>query len=122
MLRDHPTNPDALYVRAMSLYYAGNTEDASKLLASALKCDPDHANARTARKRVRDLVALKEEGNTLFKERKFSDAHKTCVSQSRPGIASPHSLLTGFAVLLVVCASLTRTPTVFARHGSRSTQ
>lgn len=76
VLRDHPQNPDALYLRAMALYYAGSTEDANKLLIAALKSDPDHANARNARKKVRDLVQLKEEGNALFKQRNFAEAHK----------------------------------------------
>lgn len=76
ILRDHPQNPDALYLRAMALYYAGSTEDANKLLIAALKSDPDHANARIARKKVRDLVQLKEEGNALFKQRNFMEAHK----------------------------------------------
>ena len=56
-------------------YSSAQLEEAGELLARVLRLDPDHRGARDARKRVREVASLREEGNVHFKRGGFKEAH-----------------------------------------------
>lgn len=76
VLREHPRQPDALYVRAMVYYANAQLDEATELLRTCLQLDPDHRKAQVARKRVREVGSLRADGNKLFQSRDFKGAHE----------------------------------------------
>ena len=66
-LRLHPNSPDILAIRGLLLFLTGKLPQSLQHLASALRLDPGHENARRLRVRVKDVDRLKEEGNASFK-------------------------------------------------------
>jgi DnaJ homolog subfamily C member 7 len=74
--RTHDSDPQYLYVRALTTYYKGQDgfPIAQKILRQALEFDPDNSNARILLKKIRTVEQCKENGNTAFKEKRFSDA------------------------------------------------
>ena len=55
-------------------YYIGKTEAGKKVWRNILSMDPDCALAAKAIKSVKKSDEIKEEGNQLFKEKKFDEA------------------------------------------------
>lgn len=79
-MRMNPNSPDVLAIRGLVLFLGGRLPQALQHLASALRLDPDHENARRLRVRVKDVDRLKEEGNAVFKIGKL---HKALESYSQ---------------------------------------
>ncbi|RDB27715.1 DnaJ subfamily C member 7 [Hypsizygus marmoreus] len=73
-LRLNPNSPDILAIRGLVLFLSGKLPQALQHVASALRLDPDHENARRLRKRVKDVERLKEEGNASFKLGVYEEA------------------------------------------------
>lgn len=67
LLRAHPADPEALYLRGMIMFHEGNLSSAIKHAQEALRCDPDFTKARTLLRTAKSIEATKEEGNRLFK-------------------------------------------------------
>lgn len=70
-----PTNPDAIYVRGMCLYYMDNTEKAFQHFQRVLQYSPEHENARNFYKKAKALLGKKEQGNVAFKSAKWQEAY-----------------------------------------------
>lgn len=66
VLRRDKLNADAVYVRALCMYY-NDDERATELLKQLLRSDPDHEKCKIALRRSKLLRQKKEEGNTAFK-------------------------------------------------------
>eukprot|EP00123_Amoebidium_parasiticum_P016888 comp23624_c1_seq1/m.40249 comp23624_c1_seq1/g.40249 ORF comp23624_c1_seq1/g.40249 comp23624_c1_seq1/m.40249 type:complete len:512 (-) comp23624_c1_seq1:543-2078(-) len=75
ILVDDKQNADASYLRGMALYYQGQTEMATAFFKNALALHPDHKKARLQFKKVKQLNADKEAGNTAFREGRYEDAY-----------------------------------------------
>ncbi|KAF9465650.1 hypothetical protein BDZ94DRAFT_1296411 [Collybia nuda] len=73
-LRLNSNSPDILAIRGLVLFLSGKLPQALQHVASALRLDPGHENARKLRTRVKDVERLKEEGNVSFKTGKLNDA------------------------------------------------
>ncbi|XP_076653286.1 tetratricopeptide repeat protein 2 [Halictus rubicundus] len=69
-------NLDAIYVRAMCLYYLGNIEKAFAHFQQVLRLAPDHTKAMEIYKRAKNLKKKKEEGNTAYKNNQFRTAYE----------------------------------------------
>ncbi|XP_077974438.1 dnaJ homolog subfamily C member 7-like [Styela clava] len=67
-------NADAVYVRALCLYYDDNIDKAVKFFIQALKLSPDLEKARLTLKKAKALAAKKEEGNEAYKNGRFNEA------------------------------------------------
>ncbi|XP_076299987.1 tetratricopeptide repeat protein 2 isoform X2 [Lasioglossum baleicum] len=68
-------NLDAIYVRAMCLYYQGNIEKAFAHFQQVLRLAPDHTKAMEIYKRAKNLKKKKEEGNTAYKNNQYHTAY-----------------------------------------------
>lgn len=68
-------NLDAIYIRAMCLYYQGNIEKAFAHFQQVLRLAPDHTKAMEIYKRAKNLKKKKEEGNTAYKNNQFHMAY-----------------------------------------------
>lgn len=66
MLRENSSDPEALYLRGLGLYYQGNAGQAINHFTQALTFDPDFSKARLSLKMVRALESKKKEGNDAF--------------------------------------------------------
>ena len=75
IVRNEPTNSDALYVRGMCLYYQDNVDKAFQHFQRVLQYSPDHPKAQTFYKKAKNLQNKKEAGNTAFKTGKWQDAY-----------------------------------------------
>jgi len=75
IVRNEPTNSDALYVRGMCLYYQDNAEKAFQHFQRVLQYSPDHAKAQVFYKKAKNLQNKKEAGNTAFKSGKWQEAY-----------------------------------------------
>ncbi|XP_077590857.1 dnaJ homolog subfamily C member 7 [Stigmatopora nigra] len=75
ILRMDSTNADALYVRALCLYYEDCIDKAVQFFVQALRMAPDHEKARLACRNAKALKAKKEEGNKAFKEGRLDAAY-----------------------------------------------
>ncbi|KAF6036840.1 DNAJC7 [Bugula neritina] len=69
-------NADAIFVRALCLYYEDNIDKAQQHFKHVLKMNPDHEKARETFKKSKCLIQKKEEGNTAFKAGEFQHAHR----------------------------------------------
>merc|ERR1719436_606873 len=76
LLRNDSTNIEAIYIRGLCLYYEDNIDKAFTHFQQVLKLAPDHAKAKEAFKRARQLKTKKDEGNEAFKANKFEDASR----------------------------------------------
>lgn len=76
LLRSDSTNIEAIYLRGLCLYYEDNIDKAFTHFQQVLKLAPDHAKAKEAFKRARQLKSKKDEGNEAFKANKFEEALK----------------------------------------------
>ena len=73
-LRLNPNSPDALTLRGLVLFLSGRLPAALNHVVTALKMDPGYEPAQQLRKRIKDVEALKDEGNKLFKLGKLDEA------------------------------------------------
>lgn len=71
----HPKNVDAIYVRAVCLYFEDNIDKAFTHLQHVLKLAPDHTKALEMYKRAKTLKKKKEEGNTAYKSGQYFKAY-----------------------------------------------
>ncbi|XP_076237616.1 tetratricopeptide repeat protein 2 isoform X2 [Calliopsis andreniformis] len=69
-------NADALYVRAMCLYYQGDIDRAFAHFQQVLRLAPDHAKALEIYKRAKNFKKKKEEGNVACKNKQYLQAFK----------------------------------------------
>ncbi|XP_019854968.1 PREDICTED: dnaJ homolog subfamily C member 7-like [Amphimedon queenslandica] len=76
LLRENNNNSDAIYVKALALYYQDQTDKAHQFLMNVLKRDPDHKKAFQFRKRSKELLKKKEEGNTAYKSGSYQEAYE----------------------------------------------
>lgn len=76
ILRNDSTNIEAIYIRGLCLYYEDILDKALSHFQQVLKLAPDHAKAKEAFKRARQLKTKKEEGNEAFKANQFDEAFK----------------------------------------------
>ncbi|CAJ0906783.1 8995_t:CDS:2 [Entrophospora sp. SA101] len=76
ILRFDPHNPDAHVLRAHILYIEGDNTKATAHCQEALRCDPDHKNARLLLKKARSIESQKNAGNEAFKEGDYDTAYK----------------------------------------------
>ena len=58
------------------MYYEDNVDKAFTHFQQVLKLAPDHAKAKEAFKRARNLKTKKDEGNEAFKAQRFEEAHR----------------------------------------------
>ncbi|XP_031829885.1 tetratricopeptide repeat protein 2 [Nomia melanderi] len=68
-------NVDALYVRAMCLYFQDNIDKAFAHFQQVLRLAPDHAKALELYKRAKNLKKKKEEGNAAYKQNQYQTAY-----------------------------------------------
>ena len=73
-LRLDTKSADVTALRGLVLFLTARLPDALKHALSALRLDPDNARAKQLRTRVKDVDRLKEEGNTHFKQSKWTEA------------------------------------------------
>lgn len=76
LMRDNPTDAEALVLRGRAFYQAGENDQAIKHFRQALSFDPDLSQARTLLKTVQRLAKAKEAGNAAFNAKRFSEAVK----------------------------------------------
>ena len=76
LMRDNPTDADALVLRGRAFYQAGENDQAIKHFRQALSFDPDLSQARTLLKTVQRLAKAKEAGNAAFNAKRFPEAVK----------------------------------------------
>lgn len=76
IMRNNPTDADALVLRGRAFYQAGENDNAIRHFRQALSYDPDLTQARTLLKTVQKLDKAKEEGNAAFKSGRYSAAVK----------------------------------------------
>lgn len=76
LMRNNPTDADALVLRGRAFYQAGENDNALKHFRQALSYDPDLTQARTLLKTVQKLDKAKEDGNAAFKSGRYSAAVK----------------------------------------------
>jgi len=75
IIRDDQNNTEALYVRAVALFFSGNSPAAQKHLAQALSLDPDNAAYRIIFKKVQALEKKKQAGNDAFSSGRYQEAY-----------------------------------------------
>jgi len=75
VLRSDKMNADAVYVRALCLYYDDDIDKAVNFLTHCLKLSPDHKNAKTTLRKAKQLAAKKAEGNSAFKSANHQKAY-----------------------------------------------
>lgn len=75
LLRADSLNADAMYVRGLCLYYEDNVDKAVSHFTQVLRLAPDHAKAKAAYKKVKQLKSTKDEGNAAFKEGAWAKAY-----------------------------------------------
>ncbi|XP_026667389.1 dnaJ homolog subfamily C member 7 isoform X2 [Ceratina calcarata] len=71
----HPKNVDAIYVRAVCLYFEDNIDKAFTHFQHVLKLAPDHTKALEMYKRAKSLKKKKEEGNAAYKSEQYQKAY-----------------------------------------------
>ena len=76
LMRNNPTDADAVVLRGRAFYQSGDNENALKHFRQALSYDPDLTQARTLLKTVQKLDKAKSEGNAAFKAGRYSSAAK----------------------------------------------
>ncbi|XP_011502030.1 PREDICTED: dnaJ homolog subfamily C member 7 [Ceratosolen solmsi marchali] len=69
-------NVDAIYVRAICLYYQDNIDHAFKHFQQILRYAPDHAKALNKYKKAKLLKQKKLEGNNAFKSEQYQEAYR----------------------------------------------
>ncbi|KOX78956.1 DnaJ like protein subfamily C member 7 [Melipona quadrifasciata] len=69
-------NADAIYVRAMCLYFQDNIDRAFAHFQQVLRLAPDHAKALEIYKRAKNLKKKKEEGNAAYEKEQYEKAYK----------------------------------------------
>lgn len=74
VLQRDSTNADAVYVRALCLYYDDNIDKAVNFFTHALRLSPDLTKARLTLKKAKALALKKTEGNAAYKSGKLQDA------------------------------------------------
>ncbi|KAF8585459.1 TPR-like protein [Ramaria rubella] len=67
-------SPDVLCLRGLVMFLSSRLPAALQHVQQALAYDPDHTRARKLMRRIKDVERLKEEGNTLFKAGKHTEA------------------------------------------------
>ncbi|KAI0744004.1 hypothetical protein C8Q80DRAFT_1220772 [Daedaleopsis nitida] len=74
LLREVPDDVDAMNLRALALFLQGKIPEAIEQITTGLKLDPDNARAKVLRTRFKQVSRLKDSGNDLFRQNKWSDA------------------------------------------------
>ncbi|KAG0140852.1 hypothetical protein CROQUDRAFT_664609 [Cronartium quercuum f. sp. fusiforme G11] len=74
LVRNHTSDPEALYYRALVMYLQGNLSGTITHCQEALRCDPDFTKARNLLRQSRSIETAKEAGNTAFKAADYSTA------------------------------------------------
>ncbi|OAD60073.1 DnaJ like protein subfamily C member 7 [Eufriesea mexicana] len=69
-------NVDAIYVRAMCLYYQDNIDKAFTYFQQVLRLAPDHVKALEIYKRAKNLKKKKEDGNNAYDMKLYEAAYK----------------------------------------------
>ncbi|XP_068986287.1 dnaJ homolog subfamily C member 7 isoform X2 [Bombus flavifrons] len=69
-------NADAIYVRAMCLYFQDNIDRALAHFQQVLRLAPDHAKALEIYKRAKNLKKKKEEGNAAYEMEQYLKAYQ----------------------------------------------
>ncbi|XP_033185553.1 tetratricopeptide repeat protein 2 isoform X2 [Bombus vancouverensis nearcticus] len=69
-------NADAIYVRAMCLYFQDNIDRAFAHFQQVLRLAPDHAKALEIYKRAKNLKKKKEEGNAAYEMEQYLKAYQ----------------------------------------------
>jgi DnaJ family protein C protein 7 len=59
------------YLRAVTLLYAGRSEDARKTLITCMQLDPDNVKVKNLLKKAKQIEVLKEKGNEALKEKQY---------------------------------------------------
>jgi DnaJ family protein C protein 7 len=67
LIRVNNNNSDAIYIKALCLYFQDDTSRAHQFLQRVLRNDPDHKKALKLIKISKQLIRKKEEGNEAFK-------------------------------------------------------
>lgn len=75
-MNDYQNNSDFLYVRALAVFYHGQTELAKKTLTKALQMDPDNAKCMQFKKKINKFDDFKEKANEAFKQGNYDEAIK----------------------------------------------
>ncbi|EPY29232.1 DnaJ like protein subfamily C member 7 [Angomonas deanei] len=78
----HSTDTYYLYLRALTMYYRGQEglKSAQSVLREILGMDPDYAKAAVLLKKIRQIDAKREQGNTAFKEKRSREAEEAYTS------------------------------------------
>eukprot|EP00818_Percolomonas_sp_WS_P002241 CAMPEP_0117449548 /NCGR_PEP_ID=MMETSP0759-20121206/8002_1 /TAXON_ID=63605 /ORGANISM="Percolomonas cosmopolitus, Strain WS" /LENGTH=497 /DNA_ID=CAMNT_0005242027 /DNA_START=130 /DNA_END=1626 /DNA_ORIENTATION=- len=76
IIQGDSSSAEANYVKGKALYYVGNSAQGLRYVTQAMHLDPDHKRALQFRKLVKRVERSKEEGNRLFKEKKYEEAYK----------------------------------------------
>ncbi|KAJ3271017.1 hypothetical protein HK104_004768, partial [Borealophlyctis nickersoniae] len=78
VLLSDANNTEALVLRAQILYMLDSQPSASiqQVLQKALRLDPDNKRARQLLKKMKNLEAIKTEGNEAFSKGRMADAHE----------------------------------------------
>lgn len=76
VLRLDSKNPDAIYVRGLTFYYADNLDKAAEHFKQAIKLNPDHKKAASVFKKLKLFKSKKEEGNEAFQSGKIDESIK----------------------------------------------
>ncbi|XP_072180710.1 dnaJ homolog subfamily C member 7-like [Diadema setosum] len=103
-----PRDPDALYVRGLSLYYQDNIDKAQQHFQHVLRLSPDYTKAKLAFKKCKQMKAKKDEGNSLFKEGKLREAYDAYTEALS---IDPHNVYTNaklYCNRAVVCSKLNK--------------
>lgn len=75
VLRRDKMNADAVYVRALCLYYDDDIDKAVNFFTHCLKLSPDHKNAKITLRKAKQLASKKAEGNAAFKSSNHQKAY-----------------------------------------------
>jgi DnaJ homolog subfamily C member 7 len=77
MLRNNPRDPIALFWRAKAQYYQGEFEKAIQVMKNLMRMDPDNKKCMIEVRKMRKLETMKQEGNSFFKQRSWTEAIST---------------------------------------------
>ena len=84
LLSDEPRNSDALTVRATTGYILDlyTLQQIQQLLQNALAYDPDNKRAKELNRKIKQLEAVKAQGNEAFSQRDWKmalDVYSQCI-------------------------------------------
>ncbi|CAH8554552.1 unnamed protein product [Heterobilharzia americana] len=74
LLQSHDTSVDLLFYRGLCLYYLDHLDKAISHFQHVLRLHPDHVETQKVYKRAKNLLKLKEEGNTFIHDHRYSKA------------------------------------------------